>query len=156
MLKYLPFLVLFGCATPVITDMDGSRSPLTPIIEAYQPMDVEGLRRGTDMETMHAVNEFVNAAPYVPDVANEWRTPADTLARGGDCEDFAVAKFMILRQLGFTDLMMVAYRTATRNHMVLVVRVDDWPWMLDNDTDAITVFAGRAIWRANEAGYWTF
>ena len=27
---------------------------------------------------------------YTPDVANEWKTPEQTLAEGGDCEDFVI------------------------------------------------------------------
>jgi predicted transglutaminase-like cysteine proteinase len=49
------------------------------------------------------VNNHVNRRiDYLPDGAlDRWQTPAETLARArGDCEDFAITKYFVLRDCG--------------------------------------------------------
>jgi predicted transglutaminase-like cysteine proteinase len=69
-----------------------------------------------------------------PDV---WSSPLMTLARGaGDCEDYAIAKFVALRQAGVSgdDLRIVIMRDASRgeDHAVAAARLDGHWLMLDN------------------------
>ena len=52
-----------------------------------------------------AVNGFVNAHRYMPDdrnwgVRDYWATPGEFLTRSGDCEDYAIAKYLSLKELG--------------------------------------------------------
>jgi predicted transglutaminase-like cysteine proteinase len=64
------------------------------------------LADGDDRRRIEAVNVYVNAFRYKPDfesyeIVDVWQTPAEFFANaGGDCEDFAIAKFMSLRELG--------------------------------------------------------
>jgi predicted transglutaminase-like cysteine proteinase len=69
-----------------------------------------------------------------PDV---WSSPLMTLAHGaGDCEDYAIAKFVALRQAGVSadDLRIVIMRDPLRgeDHAVAAARLDGHWLMLDN------------------------
>jgi predicted transglutaminase-like cysteine proteinase len=66
-----------------------------------------------------------------------WSSPLMTLAHGaGDCEDYAIAKFVALRQAGVSpdDLRIVIMRDALRgeDHAVAAARLDGHWLMLDN------------------------
>jgi transglutaminase-like putative cysteine protease len=56
-------------------------------------------------EQLIQVNRYVNEIQYMQDVANwgesdHWAAPAEFFANGGDCEDYAIAKYFLLRELG--------------------------------------------------------
>src|SRR5450432_2382599 len=66
-----------------------------------------------------------------------WSSPLATLASGaGDCEDYAIAKFVALRHAGFAadDLRIVVMRDTIRgeDHAVAAARLDGHWLMLDN------------------------
>jgi predicted transglutaminase-like cysteine proteinase len=66
-----------------------------------------------------------------------WSSPLVTFARGaGDCEDYAIAKFIALRQAGVSpdDLRIVIMRDTIRDedHAVAAARLDGRWLMLDN------------------------
>jgi predicted transglutaminase-like cysteine proteinase len=72
----------------------------------------------------------------VPDV---WATPLMTFATGtGDCEDYAIAKFVALREAGMADenlrLMIVHDRQIRQDHAVVAAQVDGHWLILDNRT----------------------
>jgi predicted transglutaminase-like cysteine proteinase len=95
----------------------------------------------------------------------------ETLATlAGDCEDFTIAKYFTLREVGVADeKMRLTYVRSTRvsqGHMVLTyfpTRSAE-PLVLDNLTDYIDPaskrrdltpvysFNGRSLWRAKEFG----
>jgi predicted transglutaminase-like cysteine proteinase len=89
------------------------------------------------------VNRAVNSAiRYTSDFAQHraadvWTTPLATLAAGrGDCEDYAIAKYAILREAGVPvddlRLLLVRDRAVGQDHAVLAVR-DGGRWLiLDN------------------------
>lgn len=102
---------------------------------------LDKLRPRAPLQQIKAVNRAVNALPYVADSTNwgqadYWATPEEMLARGGDCEDFATAKYFALRRLGFaeTDLRMaVVWDVVDREqHAVLLVRTGERVLVLDN------------------------
>ena len=58
------------------------------------------------LDQLAAVNDYVNRVRYRDDRVNwglrdYWAAPREFFARGGDCEDFAIAKYLSLRALGF-------------------------------------------------------
>lgn len=91
-----------------------------------------------------SVNAFFNRLPFVPDAAHwaaedYWATPAEALAsNGADCEDFAIAKYLLLKELGVPQTKLrITYVTSTRvrePHMVLAYypAPDAEPLVLDN------------------------
>ena len=74
--------------------------------------------------------------------ADVWSAANDTLRSGrGDCEDYAIAKFQLLRAAGFAerDLYLVIVRDLVRraDHAVLVARAAGHMYVLDNGTDDV-------------------
>jgi len=104
---------------------------------------VDSAKRVSGRQRYQLVNRTINAAVrYVSDytnhgVADKWSAPLATLSSGrGDCEDYAIAKFMVLLEAGTPkrDLRLVLAhdRLSRQHHAVLAVR-DDGRWLiLDN------------------------
>ncbi len=84
-----------------------------------------------------AIRPMSDLAQYgLPDV---WASPLMTFGSGaGDCEDYAIAKYVALREAGMTSddlrLVVVYNRAAHENHMVAAARVDGRWLILDNRT----------------------
>lgn len=98
------------------------------------------------MTQLRAVNRFLNRWHYTTDAENHgrrdyWATPLEFLDRSGDCEDYAIIKYVTLRQLGFAAerLRVVVVRDTVRDiaHAVLAVYLDDDVYILDNLTPAV-------------------
>lgn len=98
-------------------------------------------RRLDPMARMRLVNDFTNRMPYVEDSDNFgmrdfWADTPTFFNVGGDCEDFALAKYKLLHELGFhaTRLRIVVLLDTERNrqHAVLAVDTGDRAWMLDS------------------------
>lgn len=124
-------------------------------------------RDASAYERIDRVNRYVNKSPYVGDWANwgtrdYWATPAEFFAMGGDCEDFAIAKYFLLRELGFgrRNLKIVVVHDTERNqaHAVLVVTSGAQAWMLDSRDDRIvpwaTVHHYQPIYSLDERSAW--
>jgi predicted transglutaminase-like cysteine proteinase len=104
---------------------------------------IEEARNKAGRDKLDAVNRMVNAAiRYTSDfeqhgVADVWSAPLATFASGrGDCEDYAIAKYVLLREAGVAadDLRLLLVRDTLirQDHAVLAVR-DDGRWLiLDN------------------------
>ncbi len=107
---------------------------------------IDGLRDAAVLRQLHEVNRAINRATYREDPSNwgvrdHWAAPRELLARGGDCEDFAIAKYLALRGLGFParDLrLLILYDTRQQGaHAVLAVSLDGSELVLDNRHGAI-------------------
>jgi predicted transglutaminase-like cysteine proteinase len=101
---------------------------------------VEGM---APQKLLNEVNRSVNGAMrYRSDSQNwgqadYWANPAEIAAKGaGDCEDFAIAKYWLLRSLGYgaDQLQVVVLRDTRRRlyHAVLVAHVGSTAYVLDN------------------------
>ncbi len=125
---------------------------------------------------LRLVNRYINKRRYKVDrrqtslsvvpggeaeLKNHWSTLLEFLKRGGDCEDYAVAKYFLLRELGFPaeDLrVLVIYEKRARDyHAVLAVRREDGSsWLLESDDTIVkgNHRAYRFIYALNEEGIW--
>jgi predicted transglutaminase-like cysteine proteinase len=108
---------------------------------------IDKLRSRSAIRQLKAVNREVNALTYVADTdnwaeADYWATPREMLARGGDCEDFATAKYFALRRLGFAaaDLRIAVVWDAVdrEQHAVLLARAGGRTLVLDNKRSGLT------------------
>lgn len=87
------------------------------------------------------VNSLVNQTRYIEDSRNYgktdyWATPVEFFRKGGDCEDFAIAKYTALRALGVPEerLRVLILQDLQKDipHAVLIVYTDKGPMLLDN------------------------
>lgn len=128
-----------------------------------------------EREKMVRVNDFFNRRiQFREDVdiwarADYWATPLETLGRSeGDCEDFAIAKYVTLKTLGvpIEKLRMTYVRaqigggSASQAHMVLSYypTPNEEPLILDNLIDEIRPASRRMdlfpVFSFNSAGLW--
>lgn len=116
---------------------------------------------------IEAVNQFMNRAPYIIDpvnyrVSDYWATPLQFLNKDGDCEDYAIAKYISLRELGFPTEMLRIVVLDDLNlgiaHAVLVVYLDGEALILDNQISHVVSAARirhyRPIYSINEEYWW--
>lgn len=83
-----------------------------------------------DMEKVELVNKTLNHLPWIADSshwkqADYWAAPMETITTfGGDCEDIAIVKWVVLVHLGITKehlrLAYVKIKATGENHMVLL------------------------------------
>jgi predicted transglutaminase-like cysteine proteinase len=113
------------------------------------------------------VNRYINRIQYVSDqkawgTRDYWAGPGEFFANGGDCEDFAIAKYFSLRALGFApeDMRLVVLNDSDRDlvHAVLVVDWQGQEIVLDNLNDRIRswdeVANYHAVYSINEYAYY--
>lgn len=144
-------------------------------IDAWQRM----IRAGSTMDEMQklqATNDFFNRVRFTSDIdhwgtEDYWATPVQMLASdGGDCEDFSIAKYFTLLQMGVpAEHMRLTYVKALeldQAHMVLTYysTPDADPLVLDNlvsdirsssdRTDLLPVYSfnGNGLWLIKARG----
>lgn len=79
-----------------------------------------------------AASALVNKVRFVKEPSDLWKPPRRFLVEGGDCEDFAIAKYALLRDLGYSPAdvrMTIARQRGERNlHAIVVVRTGPSPF----------------------------
>ena len=125
---------------------------------------------------LRAVNDFFNQLVFVDDIihwkqSDYWATPVEFLATdGGDCEDFAIAKYFTLLELGVPESrLQITYVKAVKlnqAHMVLAYYANPAadPQVLDNlvpdvlpgssrnDLVPVYSFNGQGLWISRARG----
>ncbi len=95
---------------------------------------IDSLKGQSQFAQLKAVNARMNKAKYTTDKANwgqndYWATPGEFMSRFGDCEDYAIVKYLSLRLLGFKEsqLRVVAVKDLNLKvgHAILVVIILD-------------------------------
>lgn len=128
---------------------------------------IGGLRSLSLRAMSERVNALLNARPYVLDNRNwgqsdYWATPVEFLQRGGDCEDYAIAKYTALRALGVPEerlrLAIVHDKEKNIPHALLIVYDADGALVLDNQApevrEARQVNRYRPIFSINRTAWW--
>lgn len=116
---------------------------------------------------LDVVNRFWNAWPYRLDSEvwgreDFWASPAEFLSRSGDCEDYCIAKYFTLRELGVPagDMRIVVVRETVRGavHAVLAVYEGRQVHILDNLVEHVRpmrrVRNYEPYFSVNENGRW--
>ncbi len=122
------------------------------------------------------VNSFFNQTNFISDIEHwgqedYWATPMEFLiTNGGDCEDYSIAKYFALRELGVSDeKLRITYVKALKlnqAHMVLAYYSEPGaePLILDNlikdiksgserlDLYPIYSFNGDGLWLSKQRG----
>lgn len=120
------------------------------------------------LDQLEIINQRVNRVPARADRDNYgledyWATPQEFFSKGGDCEDYAIAKYAILERLGWpSDRMWVVVLRETLMsppHAVLLVEKDGLLWTLDNLADHVfehgRVDFYRPAYSVNRHGLWS-
>ncbi|MBF0125921.1 MAG: transglutaminase-like cysteine peptidase [Magnetococcales bacterium] len=87
---------------------------------------------------LRAAQELVNQRiAYQNDPDNIWKPPFDAYRSGGDCEDYAIAKLLLLRESGFPEnrMRMITLAPQGQNriyHVILVAQWQDKIFILDS------------------------
>lgn len=150
-------------------------SPARKRLEGWRDL-MESSRNKAEKEKLERVNQFFNQLVFVSDaehwnVEDYWATPVEMLAtNGGDCEDFSIAKYFTLVEMGVpVDRLKITYVKAlslNQAHMVLTYypTPDSIPMVLDNlipeiksasnrrDLAPVYSFNGDGLWLAKEQG----
>ncbi|MDO6583509.1 transglutaminase-like cysteine peptidase [Photobacterium sp. 2_MG-2023] len=129
-----------------------------------------------EWQKLEQVNRFFNQFSFLNDIEiwgenDYWATPFEFLgAAGGDCEDFTIAKYFSLRELGVDDqkLRLVYVKSLKLNqfHMVLAYYASpsEVPVLLDNldpdikpaterrDLLPVYSFNGSQLWLMKQQG----
>jgi predicted transglutaminase-like cysteine proteinase len=120
-------------------------------------------------QKVEIANTAMNQHPYVPTEQNwhramYWESPFQFLRAGGQCQDYAIAKYELLRDAGVPANqleMVVLHATALgADHAVLVAYVDGQSLVMDNMTAQIvpsnqdTTY--RPYYALNENGWQRF
>jgi predicted transglutaminase-like cysteine proteinase len=101
------------------------------------------LRYQPQLQQLKLANRFFNGRPYGLDQVlygriDHWATVGEFLSRGGDCEDFAIAKYRALVAAGFPEaqlrIVILEDRQKQEPHAVLVARVGARSYVLDNQS----------------------
>lgn len=125
---------------------------------------------------LRLVNSFFNRARFINDIKHwgeedYWATPVELLVtNGGDCEDFSIAKYLTLIEMGVPDdqlrITYVKALTLNQAHMVLAwyPTPDADPLILDNlineiqpasqrtDLEPVYSFNGEGLWQSRFQG----
>jgi predicted transglutaminase-like cysteine proteinase len=121
----------------------------------------------TPRAQLQAVNARINRVPTRDDrdtygVDDHWATPQEFFRNGGDCEDYAIAKYAVLERLGWPPerLWIVVMRETVISpiHAVLMVELDGRLLTLDNLGDRVFVHGQvdyyRPAYSLNRFGAW--
>lgn len=117
----------------------------TPILRHWRNI-ITSAAKLPRKDRIKAVNDFFNRWPYKQDrelygVSEYWATPKEFMTRSGDCEDYSIAKYFALRELGFAEdeMRVVILMDQIRGigHAVLAIYVENDILILDSLSNLI-------------------
>jgi len=125
---------------------DGDNNLCSPGLRRWRTL-IASLQGASTYVQLDKVNRAINALvkyrsdDWVPSIKDRWASPLESISNGGDCEDYAILKYVTLRELGFSEahlrLVIVKDRERGNDHAVLAVILKHSTIILDNRTDTI-------------------
>lgn len=125
-----------GAEDPLFTDKGNWGRGLT-----WNKIEQMAEKKKTTAEKLDFVNSLWNRIGYVDDMTNYgkedyWAKPSQFMERGGDCEDYAIAKYLTLKKLGMDPddmrILIVKLKQTGEAHAVLHVFDGQNGYVLDN------------------------
>jgi len=120
-----------------------------------------------EREQLERVNHYANNKNYVLDLDNYglldyWAIPREFLFNGGDCEDYAIAKMMSLRWLGYSpDQMRIVVLQDTNlriAHAIMAVATENDILILDNQAEEVMshrkIIHYAPVYSISESRWW--
>lgn len=145
--------------------------------ETFNPCAVKDWRRMIESirsrplgEQLKVVNKWANEHPYIVDQLNwgtedYWETPNEFMTVSGDCEDYAIAKYYSLLELGIPENALRIIIVQDLNlggiiHAILGVYEDGKLIILDNQIQqvmpAVKIYHYRPIYALNASSWWAY
>ena len=128
---------------------------------------LQTLKTKSTIQQIKGINHYINQAPYVKDIVNwgmedYWETLFEFFTRNGDCEDYAIAKYLSLKKLGFdtANLRIVVLNDDNLGvlHSVLAVYEGSDVYILDNQIKTVLkdtrIHHYTPIYSINETAWW--
>lgn len=129
--------------------------------------NADGQHTPVTRELIDAVNLYMNRSAYIVDPVNwgipdHWATPDEFFLKDGDCEDYAISKYVTLKRLGVDPSLMRLVVLQDENlgvaHAVLAVQFEGTFFILDNQVDSILphdqILHYRPVYSINESFWW--
>ena len=126
-----------------------------------------GLKSKSPIAQLDEVNRYMNSRRYTLDSVNwgiedYWETPYEFFLHNGDCEDYAIAKYMTLRLMGYKieNLRVVVLQDNNLGvvHSVLAVYEGGAIYILDNQLRRVvkdtSIRHYTPVYSINEEGWW--
>jgi predicted transglutaminase-like cysteine proteinase len=166
--KWMDMLSRYDSQSKPYQAICGGKDKYSPCKLAGWKTFLEGQRDKKIMDQLVAIDSFINQYPYVEDIVNWgvediWNTPYEFQQKGGDCEDYAISKYMSLRAIGVPEEMMRIQIVSDLNlggviHAILIVFVDGQVYVLDNQIKqvmlAVNIYHYKPIFSINEHHWW--
>lgn len=162
-------LVLGGDMKTLGNCLQNDAQCTTQAMKMWKKMMVRAAQ-SDEANRLNLVNSFFNQWSYISDQENYntseyWASPLEFMNNGGDCEDFAIAKYASLQLLGYGDQQMriIAVIDTSRGnmgHAVLSVQTRAGNMVLDNRSTVVyggsqqTAYVPR--FGVNLAGIYTY
>ena len=168
------FLALLAGCSSTPPKIDTGIDPVTQQrVDSWKAL-IDSGSSWSDIKKLTSVNDFVNQFEFVDDIdhwqqEDYWATPLETLVtKGGDCEDFALAKYFTLSAMGMSEeklrLTYVKALSINKAHMVVSYYENKKaiPLILDNlkpqivpanernDLIPAYSFNGSGLWLSNK------
>lgn len=130
---------------------------------------VDSIKVKSKTEQLKLVNDFANKQKYILDninwgIEDYWASPGEFLQKNGDCEDYAIIKYISLVRLGFKkdNLKIVILNDNNLGilHAVLAAKEGDKNYILDNQISRVVsednIFHYSPIFSINEKAWWKY
>ncbi len=128
---------------------------------------LDGLKGKSKLDQVKAVNKFMNKSKYIQDnknwgVKDYWASPGEFINKFGDCEDYAIAKYMALKYLGHDPQKMRIVAVKDMNlkvgHAILAYYTGKKILILDNQikivADSRKIRHYKPVYSINEKYWW--
>lgn len=136
-------------------------------LDYVHPAWLEAVGAGQRLQELERLNRHINSIPYRKEYRDIWWPPDMLLLTGGDCEDFAIAKYATLRKAGFRpkDLIILIGQLikSGKTHAILGVRspsLGPGLFTLDKNEEIPTPLTQQTnihfIAGLNETGWWQY
>ena len=122
-----------------------------------EKMEAEELRIKED------ASDAISAAAQEVAKSDYWATPVEFFNNGGDCEDYAIAKYASLRALGVPEnrMRVAIVQDLKKNipHALLIVYTNNGPVALDNQSQKVLQIGNiinryKPIFSINRTAWW--
>lgn len=144
-----------------------SATSASPKLQMWK-QQLSSLKNKDIEQQIKVINEYINKVKYISDKNNwnkgdYWATPIEFFSRGGDCEDYAIAKYASLKVLGMPEerMRIAIVKDTIKNihHALLIVYAPNGStYVLDNQVQATkkleNVKRYRPIFSINQKSWW--